>query len=209
MQLGVKDRKAFPINYDTERLKNIPEWRADKRSYLNYPWQKFGSSGERHLIYRLARDLGSGNYGDIGVLRGTSTVCMAYGLQDSNSTGTIYSVDFFGSVKGSDNGHIPEQIKTHFIDNKLRASLEICKGDSSTVGKSLDIPFKMVFIDGDHTYDGCKKDFDAWGRLIQKGGVVAFHDTNFDTVDTVINEMDKTKWEFLYHIYTTRAFRRK
>jgi predicted O-methyltransferase YrrM len=39
-------------------------------------------------------------------------------------------------------------------------------------GEKLD----FLFIDGDHTYEGVKKDFDMYSLLVKKGGVIAFHD---------------------------------
>ena len=34
----------------------------------------------------------------------------------------------------------------------------------------------FLFIDGDHTYDGVKKDFEMYSPLVKKGGLIAFHD---------------------------------
>lgn len=34
----------------------------------------------------------------------------------------------------------------------------------------------FLFIDGDHSYEGVKKDWEMYGPLVQKGGIVAFHD---------------------------------
>ncbi len=34
----------------------------------------------------------------------------------------------------------------------------------------------FLFIDGDHTYDGVKMDFEMYSKLVGKGGIVAFHD---------------------------------
>ncbi len=34
----------------------------------------------------------------------------------------------------------------------------------------------FLFIDGDHSYDGVKQDFEMYAPLVRKGGVVAFHD---------------------------------
>jgi hypothetical protein len=34
----------------------------------------------------------------------------------------------------------------------------------------------FLFIDGDHTYEGVKKDFEMYSPLIRKGGFIAFHD---------------------------------
>jgi predicted O-methyltransferase YrrM len=34
----------------------------------------------------------------------------------------------------------------------------------------------FLFIDGDHTYDGVKTDFEMYHKLVRKGGIIAFHD---------------------------------
>jgi predicted O-methyltransferase YrrM len=34
----------------------------------------------------------------------------------------------------------------------------------------------FLFIDGDHTYEGVKKDFEMYSPLVRGGGIVAFHD---------------------------------
>ncbi|MFC1596902.1 class I SAM-dependent methyltransferase [Planctomycetota bacterium] len=34
----------------------------------------------------------------------------------------------------------------------------------------------FCFIDGDHTYDGARADFEMYGGLVEEGGLIAFHD---------------------------------
>ena len=34
----------------------------------------------------------------------------------------------------------------------------------------------FLFIDGDHTYNGVRKDYEMYGPLVRKGGIIAFHD---------------------------------
>jgi cephalosporin hydroxylase len=34
----------------------------------------------------------------------------------------------------------------------------------------------FLFIDGDHTYDGVRMDFEIYSPLVKKGGIIAFHD---------------------------------
>ena len=34
----------------------------------------------------------------------------------------------------------------------------------------------FLFVDGDHTYEGVKEDFEMYAPLVRRGGVVAFHD---------------------------------
>jgi len=41
----------------------------------------------------------------------------------------------------------------------------------------------FLFIDGDHTYEGVRRDFEIYGPLVRSGGIIAFHDivTDFYT----------------------------
>jgi predicted O-methyltransferase YrrM len=34
----------------------------------------------------------------------------------------------------------------------------------------------LLFIDGDHTYEGVRRDFEMYSPLVRKGGIIAFHD---------------------------------
>jgi len=34
----------------------------------------------------------------------------------------------------------------------------------------------FLFIDGDHTYNGVKKDYEMYSPLVRNGGIIAFHD---------------------------------
>jgi hypothetical protein len=37
-------------------------------------------------------------------------------------------------------------------------------------------PIDMLFIDGDHTYEGVKADYELYSPLVRPGGIVGFHD---------------------------------
>jgi len=39
-----------------------------------------------------------------------------------------------------------------------------------------DQPVDFLFIDGDHSYEGVKSDFQTYKKLVKDGGLVAFHD---------------------------------
>lgn len=56
------------------------------------------------------------------------------------------------------------------LDSHLETTLEKLK--EILRGREVD----FLFIDGDHTYEGVKKDFEMYSSLVKKGGVVAFHD---------------------------------
>lgn len=58
-------------------------------------------------------------------------------------------------------------------------------------------PFDMVFIDGDHTYEGCWQDFRDYAPFVRPGGLVVLHDicyhgeTSACGVDRVWQEASK------------------
>lgn len=39
-------------------------------------------------------------------------------------------------------------------------------------------PFDFIFIDGDHTYEGVKADWENYHTMVRPGGAVGFHDTS-------------------------------
>lgn len=78
-----------------------------------------------------------------------------------------------------------QQRKTHENMRTFANNVHIIKSDShleSTVndlenilnGEELD----FIFIDGDHTYEGVKKDFEMYIPFLKDGGYVGFHDIN-------------------------------
>jgi cephalosporin hydroxylase len=60
--------------------------------------------------------------------------------------------------------------------------LDIISGDShdpaifKRVKECITEAPSILFIDGDHTYNGVKMDFEMYGPLVKEGGIIAFHD---------------------------------
>ena len=51
------------------------------------------------------------------------------------------------------------------------------QGDSADIARTWDKwKISLLFIDGDHSYQGCKRDIEAWYPLMKEGGVLLFHD---------------------------------
>ena len=63
-----------------------------------------------------------------------------------------------------------QQIKIVRDDSHAPSTLE--KVRTLLAGRKLD----LLFIDGDHSYDGVKKDFEMYSTLVAPDGVIAFHD---------------------------------
>ena len=66
-------------------------------------------------------------------------------------------------------------------------------------------PIDLLFIDGDHTYEGVRKDWEMYGPLVRDGGLVLFHDiVTHDShlnchVDQLWAELKRENetWEFI------------
>jgi predicted O-methyltransferase YrrM len=113
---------------------------------------------------------------EIGTFQG-GTLCMLARL--SAPPATIISIDLPGGKFGGGQSRIRSLLYHAF--GKLFQSMHVIRGDSHSeevsarvkhITQSLDV----LFIDGDHTYEGVKHDFLSYSPLIRRGGIVAFHD---------------------------------
>jgi len=92
-----------------------------------------------------------------------------------------------------------DRFKTSYLSSMVQKSqnLKLIRGNSHSsrnlakakaavggVGK-----LDFLFIDGDHTYEGVKQDFEMYSPLVCKGGLVAFHDIVGH--DVGISEVDR------------------
>ncbi|WP_426957489.1 class I SAM-dependent methyltransferase [Muricoccus radiodurans] len=50
-------------------------------------------------------------------------------------------------------------------------------GDSRTREHDGIVPYDLLFIDGDHSYEGCTADLETWYPALQPGGHVILHDS--------------------------------
>lgn len=67
----------------------------------------------------------------------------------------------------SNKGYITHKINADSQLDSTRAELE-----AILAGR----PINFLFIDGDHTYGGVKRDWDLYKDLVEPGGLIAFHD---------------------------------
>jgi predicted O-methyltransferase YrrM len=121
-------------------------------------------------------------YLEIGVHNGTS---MSYALQGNNHVKAI-GIDLFESTINlykKDNLKMNRTRDNILKSNNNESDVIFIKGDSrhiSTIKKleeQLDgNEIDLFFIDGDHTYNGVKNDFDNYVNLVKKGGLIVFDD---------------------------------
>jgi predicted O-methyltransferase YrrM len=159
--------KSFYLYYKRER--------AFKRKY----WSKEYDSDEdarndEYLTHsRISKDCKLGIV-EIGVLYGETSKVLA----ESNPSIQVFGVDPM----------IPDSMNSDLIGNlnKIKENTKNCqnftliKDYSFNVIKEWDKPFDYIFIDGDHTYEATKKDYEDWFPKLATGGLISFHDSTMN-----------------------------
>jgi cephalosporin hydroxylase len=123
---------------------------------------------------------------EIGSLYGwTLQHFIHYGEDNSTALSIDLPVRFF---VGPNDWRIKKQESNYKFVWPIWAKAKKCKlhliTGSSQNSKTLEntkIIFKdelidFLFIDGDHSYHGVKMDYEMYGPLVRKGGIIAFHD---------------------------------
>jgi hypothetical protein len=128
------------------------------------------TENELFFLAQMARDCTS--IVEVGSWKGRSTKVFL-----DNCKGEVYAVDNWKGNVGVV-GYMAEDddIYSEFMNNVGHYSnLKILKGDSvDMAGKFNGNRADMVFLDADHTYEGCKSDIEAW--LPKTNKVIAGHD---------------------------------
>jgi hypothetical protein len=56
-----------------------------------------------------------------------------------------------------------------------------------------DIKIDLLFIDGNHSYEGVKTDFELYSKLLSDNGIIVIHDTDSNYEETLIISEDNKK----------------
>ena len=144
---------------------------------------------EKIKLYKLAQTLQSNsNVVEIGSYLGASACCIASGL---NKSSKLYCIDSWNNDAMSEG--IKETFNEFLVNTKeFEHLITPIRGMSYDVVdniKKLTNNIDMLFIDGDHSYEGVKKDWDLYSPLLKSGAIVIFHDVGWaDGVKKVIKE---------------------
>jgi predicted O-methyltransferase YrrM len=106
---------------------------------------------------------------EIGVARGMSTRYFLRGIANRHGKGNwgkahLYSMDIQAYCSGNVNEPNKDIDWTYIV------------GDSKTA--EWDKPIDILFIDGDHTYEGAKADFEKYSKFVKPGGIIFMHDVS-------------------------------
>lgn len=143
-------------------------------------------------LKELAPKVSKGVILEIGSKKGTSAFVMA-----SVAKVPIYCIDMWDLTFVGDT-RLPNHLNKHnfdlFCKNLRGLNVTSIKGLSSEIAKVWEKPIGLLFIDGDHSYSGCKADYEGFSKHIVSGGCLVIHDyvpgsKKYYGVELVVNEI--------------------
>lgn len=105
--------------------------------------------------------------------------------------GTTYVVDACNGIGGPNDLENEDSFyRTHFYPRFIKETSEKAFYDFFV---RQDIKIDFLFIDGDHSYEGVKLDFDLYSTILSDNGVIMIHDTDEEYEKTLIVSEDSKK----------------
>jgi predicted O-methyltransferase YrrM len=148
----------------------------------------YSASKDRTILKRLPDVHGAYRYCEVGVYKGYSTAIL--GQQRNNMT--IIGIDPWKNIASKeyiDTGDDLAKITNAEHEQNYQEALQhnwfllsqnrisfLRETSTSASFKFTDNFFDMVFIDADHSYEGCKQDIEHWYPKVKPGGWLAGHD---------------------------------
>ena len=112
---------------------------------------------------------------ELGVDYGYSSFVFASALLKKNPDGRVFGIDHFKGDEQTGVRNTRPQVeglqKTHGLTN-----LTLISSDFSEAAATWTTPIDILHIDGLHTYDAVRRDYDTWSKFLSPNGVILFHD---------------------------------
>lgn len=122
---------------------------------------------------------------EIGVFEGVNTVELAKALAPN---GKLYGIDPF--FKGSSGVSYHKLIATSMLNRAgIKSKVVLLEKFSYEAVDDIEGSIDLIFIDGDHSYEGIQRDWNDWFPKIKEGGVILLHDTQIPTHDPNVAQL--------------------
>jgi predicted O-methyltransferase YrrM len=155
---------------------------AMRRSIRYYALERLempsGLGDSAWALYGLVRSMKPQVCVEIGSAQGRSACFIGTALRD-NGMGKLYAIDPHCQTDWNDTASIDTYsiMMRNIRRLKLQKHVEIVREMSNTAAQRWSLPIDLLFIDGDHSYEGVKYDWNAFVSFVQPFGLVIFHDT--------------------------------
>jgi predicted O-methyltransferase YrrM len=201
-QRSIQEKVLSKFSYWNEQSSKILERKsymevfkkADNLRALNIHTHM--TPAELSALYRLGKGVGNSiNALEIGSYLGASACYIAAALADSG--GHLFCVDTW------QNQTMPEGELDTFLEFQTNIKgfekhiIMVRKYSQELIYSDINRPLNLVFIDGDHSYNAVKADFEIVSPWIIEGGILAMHDcTYFESVSRALGDILATgKWQ--------------
>lgn len=135
---------------------------------------------EAELLYNLAKEVSSGCIIEIGAFRGRSTIALAYGSIQGHKA-PLYSIEPHEDFQGVLGGQFGAEDRAAFyqamLDTSCYKTSRLINLSSEVVTPGWDKQVGLLWIDGDHTFEGVKRDFECWEPFLSHEALIAFDDS--------------------------------
>jgi len=139
---------------------------------------------------------------EIGSLRGRSTCRLGLGAA-AGLGAHVWTIDMWGPYSVASGLKGGDQHRERFNFNidlfGLGAQVTPIRADSKEIAKIWRPEIGLLFIDGEHTYEGVQADYEGFRGYIQAGGWLAIHDYHEHWADITrfVNEtvLESGDWE--------------
>ena len=140
-----------------------------------------GLGDSAYLLYGLARALKPQVAVEIGSARGKSACYVGRALKE-NGSGRLFAIDPHARTNWNDEDSIDTlgEMRRNIRAFGIEKQVEIIRDVSEKAAARWMLPIDLLFIDGDHSYDGVKRDWELFMPHVSPFGLVVFHDTLWD-----------------------------
>lgn len=166
------------------------------------------SLAQARLLRKLAREVTQGVVVEVGSFRGKSTVALSYGAAEGGDT-PVFAIDPHEPFEGVFGGKFGPNDRRVFYQNMLRSdgwsNVRLVNLSSEVISPGWDKPIGLLWIDGDHSYEGVKRDFECWLPHLLEGAPVAFDDTNRGGPQQLVEELLAEGWTVTHEVKKLRV----
>lgn len=115
---------------------------------------------------------------EIGSARGKSACYIGRALKD-NGAGKLYAIDPHTRTSWNDGNSVDtfDLMRSNLQRCGVTEQVTIVRSTSTDAIRTWQEKIDLIFIDGDHSYEGVKADWEGFRSFVKPFGLVVFHDT--------------------------------